>query len=59
MADVQEGIPSAGGFYLDHRLWLGLHAAQWPDAAGSGTSGPFDAKRFVNKSVTHIFTVAM
>lgn len=43
LADLQEGVPSAGGLHLDHRLWLGLYAAQWADAAGSGASGPYDA----------------
>lgn len=52
LADLQEGVPSTGGLHLDHRLWMGLHAAQWADAAGTGAPGPFDAQRFVFLTVT-------
>lgn len=47
LADLQEGVSAAGGLYLDHRLRLGLHAAQRTDAAGTGPRGPLDAQRFV------------
>lgn len=48
MADLPEGVSTAGGLYLDNRLWLGLHAAQRTDAAGTGAGGPPDAQRFVS-----------
>lgn len=47
MADLPEGVPSTGRLYLDNGLWLGLHAAQRTDAAGTGAGGPPDAQRFV------------
>lgn len=47
LVDLQERVPTAGGLHLDYRLWLGLYAAQWADAAGAGSPHPFDAQRFV------------
>lgn len=54
LADLQEGVSSAGGFHVDHRLWLGVHAAQWADAASTRTRGSSDAQRFVSALITHV-----
>lgn len=54
LADLQEGVSSAGGFHVDHRLWLGLHAAQWADAASTRTRGSSDAQRFVSALIAHV-----
>lgn len=55
LADLQEGVPPAGGLHLDHRLWVGLHAAQRTDAVSTGPPGPFDAQRSVPVCCTRIF----
>jgi len=59
LADLQEGVPSAGRLHLDHRLRLGLHAAQWADAAGSRAPGPSDAQRFVSQLQTLVLPQEM
>lgn len=45
VADVQAGLPTAGWFLSDHRQWVGLHAAQWPDAPGTGAAATPAAAR--------------
>lgn len=51
LVDLQKRVPTARGLHLDYRLWLGLYAAKWTDAAGPGSPGSFDASRFVLLSI--------
>lgn len=50
LADLQEGFSSAGGFHVDHRLRLGVHAALWADVTGTRTRGSSNASRLVRRT---------